>query len=359
MVKIPSGKSDTETVAHSGRAGLLLAWYERVKRPLPWRQDRDAYRIWLSEVMLQQTRVETAIPYYERFLKSFPSVDALARAGEDEVHALWSGLGYYRRARMLSRAAREVVRAGGFPRTAEGWRQLPGVGPYTAAAVVSIVFAERVVALDGNIERVLARLEAYDENPRTAAGKRFLTQAAEPWLDADRPGDSNQALMELGATICLVRSPLCRQCPIAESCVARRQGRVDDYPRRARAVRKEKRSLQAVMVRRSDRFLLFRRDSRSKLLAGTWELPWVDSDDANPSKSLAERYGGVWRVGRRIGSIRHTITRRNLVVTVSEGGLEDGDGVAEGRGARWASLAELDDLPHSSLVRKAFLAAAG
>ncbi|MCP4200409.1 MAG: A/G-specific adenine glycosylase [bacterium] len=342
----------------SGSLSSLLAWYEQVKRPLPWRQDRDAYRVWVSEVMLQQTRVETAIPYYERFLSALPTVEALARAEDDEVQALWSGLGYYRRARMLVKAARDVVRNGGFPQSAEAWQQLPGVGPYTAAAVASIVHGERVVALDGNVERVLARLEAYDGRPKSAAGRRFLTQAAEPWIDADRPGDSNQALMELGATICLPGNPRCHRCPINRSCTARRRGRVEDYPNRSRAIQKEERRLLAVMVRRRDRFLLFRRDSRTAILPGTWELPWVESDDPDPSEELAERYGGAWRVGARIASIRHTITRRNLVVTVSEGGLECASSVAEGREARWANLTELDELPHSSLVRKAILAAA-
>jgi A/G-specific adenine glycosylase len=210
MAKVPRGGSELErTATCDRRAGLLLAWYEKVKRPLPWRRDNEAYRVWLSEVMLQQTRVETAIPYYRRFLKAFPSVEALAKAGENEVQALWSGLGYYQRSRRLLRAAREVARVGDFPQTLAGWQKLPGVGPYTAAAVMSIVHGERVVALDGNIERVLSRLDAYGKNPKTAAGKRFLARVAEPWLDAVRPGDSNQALMELGATVCLPRNPRC------------------------------------------------------------------------------------------------------------------------------------------------------
>ena len=157
MANTPRGRPEEPEPRGEGQATRLLAWYERVKRPLPWREDDDPYRVWLSEVMLQQTRVETAIPYYQRFLDAFPSVSALARASEDEVQALWSGLGYYRRARMLLAAAREVVRSGGFPKTAEGWRRLPGVGPCTAAAVASSAYHEKVVALDGNLERVLAR----------------------------------------------------------------------------------------------------------------------------------------------------------------------------------------------------------
>ncbi len=359
MAKTPSARPGKRNPRGENKAALLLAWYERVKRPLPWRQSDDPYRVWLSEVMLQQTRVETAIPYYKRFLEAFPSVDSLARASEDQVLALWSGLGYYRRARMLLAAARDVVRSGGFPKTAEGWRRLPGVGRYTAAAVASIAYHEKVVALDGNLERVLARLEAYPQNPKSAAGHRFLTRAAGSWLNPERPGDSNQALMELGATVCLPRDPLCQQCPIAEWCLARRRRRVDDYPYRAPAAAKEARSLVAVCVRKGGQFLLFRRGPGSGLLAGTWELPWAENDDTSPAKALAQRYGGAWRLGKNIGTIRHTITSRNLLVAVREGEVEALGVVAEGGDARWASLAELDELPHSSLVRKAFLAATG
>ncbi len=308
--------------------------------------------------MLQQTRVETVIPYYERFLVAFPSVDALARATDDEVQARWSGLGYYRRARMLLAAAREVVRSGGFPSTARGWQRLPGVGSYTAAAVASIAYDEKVVALDGNLERVLARLEAYPLKAKSAAGRRFLTRAAEVWLDPERPGDSNQALMELGATICLPRNPICQQCPIAEWCLARSRGNVDDYPLRVPSAPMQALSLVAVCVRRGARLLLFRRDSGSELLAGTWELPWVDSDDTNPAKALTQRYGGTWRLGKCLGTIRHTITTRNLTVTIYSGVVEALGTVAESKDARWASLTELDKLPHSSLVRKTFLAVA-
>ena len=359
MAKTPSARPGTRNPRGENKAALLLAWYERVKRPLPWRQDDDPYRVWLSEVMLQQTRVETAIPYYEKFLEAFPSVEWLARASEEQVLALWSGLGYYRRARMLLAAARDVVRAGGFPETAEGWRRLPGVGPYTAAAVASIAYRENIVALDGNLERVLARLEAYSRNPKSAAGRRFLIRAAGAWLDPERPGNSNQALMELGATVCLPRDPLCQQCPIAESCLARRRRRVDDYPYRAPAAPKEARSIVAVCVRQGARLLLFRRAPGSGLLAGTWELPWAESDDPSPAEALAQRYGGTWRVGGHIGTIRHTITHRNLLVAVREGHVEALGQVAESGDARWASLAELDELPHSSLVRKVFLVAAG
>jgi len=357
MAKQPSSGATDPMAPDAQRAARLLAWYDRVKRSLPWRLNADPYRVWVSEVMLQQTRVETAIPYYERFLAAFPSVEDLAQATQDEVLAQWSGLGYYRRARSLLAGAREVVGSGGFPGTAEGWRRLPGVGPYTAAAVASIVFREKVVALDGNLERVMARLEAYSGNPKTAAGRRFLTLAADGWLDPARPGDSNQALMELGATVCLPNKPLCGECPILASCRANDEGRVDDYPSRVRAARKTSRTLSAVCVKNGVRFLLFRRDPGAGLLAGTWELPWVDEREPDSAQALSERYGGTWRLGEGIATIRHTITSHDLTIIVSSGSVEGLGSIAEHEAARWASLTDLDGLPHSSVVRKAFAAA--
>ena len=195
---------------------LLLAWYARGHRDLPWRDTRDPYRIWVSEIMLQQTRAQAVIPYYHRFLERFPSVEALAAAAEDEVLALWSGLGYYSRARNLRLAARQIVDSGGFPRSYEGIRGLPGIGDYTAAAVASIAFDLPYAVLDGNVLRVVARV-ANDAADISAARTRERFRAmAQGWLDAAiEPGHFNQALMELGATVCLPRKPLCLVCPLA------------------------------------------------------------------------------------------------------------------------------------------------
>lgn len=185
----------------------LLAWYDRIRRDLPWRRTRDPWAIWVSEVMLQQTRVETAIPYFERFLIRFPDPAALAAAPIEEVLAQWSGLGYYRRARQLHGAAREVVERGGLPRSSAELERLPGIGPYTAAAIASIAFGEPVPVLDGNVVRVAARLSAEPEDPSRAAARGRLLAVAATLLEISRPGDSNQALMELGATVCLPKSP--------------------------------------------------------------------------------------------------------------------------------------------------------
>ena len=182
-------------------AAALLKWYDAERRSLPWRATRDPYRIWISEIMLQQTRVQTVIPYYESFMTRFPTVEDLAAAPLEEVLALWSGLGYYRRARLMHEAAKRLA-ATGFPARSSALEKLPGIGPYTAAAVASMAFGEAVPVLDGNVERVLCRRLALDRDPRRSAGRRLLLAATARLLDSKRPGDSNQALMDLGATIC-------------------------------------------------------------------------------------------------------------------------------------------------------------
>ncbi|MFQ5525267.1 MAG: A/G-specific adenine glycosylase [Thermoanaerobaculia bacterium] len=348
-----SDRSSTDRFESTPRAERLLEWFDRVKRPLPWRKDRDPYRVWISEIMLQQTRVETVLPYYESFLRSFPTVQALAAASDDEVRSLWSGLGYYRRAIMLRDAARRVNESGAFPSCLDGWLDLPGVGRYTAAAVMSIVHGARVAALDGNLERVLSRIEAFEGDPKSAAGRRHLVTAARPWLDATRPGDSNQALMELGTTLCRPKRPVCGQCPIVAHCRAHELGRENELPVRRSRRRPVERQLIAVVVQEGGRFLLFRRDPDVSLLGDTWELPWVEANGSSPTRSLNARYGGRWTLGPSHGLVRHSITHRRLSVTVRSGNFEPPDEVTEGRPARWADLAGLGAIAHSSLVRKA------
>ncbi len=221
----------------SGLRRRLLRWFDRGKRDLPWRRTRDPYRIWLSEVMLQQTRVAAVLPYYERFLARFPTIGPLASAPEREVLRLWSGLGYYRRARNLHRAAKEIVSrfAGKFPSTHKEALSLCGIGGYTAAAVLSIAFGAPHAVLDGNVARVLARLGAIHGDLRAPARWRKLQEEAERLLDAKHPGDWNQAMMELGATVCTPRSPDCPGCPLAKSCRARALGLTGRIPeKRAR-----------------------------------------------------------------------------------------------------------------------------
>jgi A/G-specific adenine glycosylase len=330
----------------------LLSWYRTHQRPLPWRGERTPYEIWVSEVMLQQTRSETVAPYYGRFLERFPTVEALASASLDEVLARWSGLGYYRRARALHQAARQVVASGGgLPSTVEDLGELPGIGPYTAAAVASLAFGVAEPVLDGNVARVLARYRAVSASPRRAAGRRRLLAIARELLDADRPGDFNQALMELGARVCRPRRPDCPACPLAPECRALELGAPESFPvadARARTVR-ERRLI--VVVRQGGRLLMGRRDTRSSRLAALWELPWVEAS-GEPSTTLATRYGGRWTLGPRRGTVRHSITNRILEVEVHRGVWSAG-AVAESGALSWIEEARLAELPRSSLVGKA------
>ena len=355
----------------------LLAWFDRARRDLPWRRTSDPYRIWLSEVMLQQTRVDVVQPFYERFLERFPDVGALAAAEIDEVLALWSGLGYYRRARQLHAAARAVAAAGGFPRTVEGLLELPGIGPYTAAAVASIAFGVAAPVLDGNVERVAARLLALRGGLKTRAARDRLLEAAGALLDPGRPGDSNQALMELGATLCSPRAPKCLLCPLLPGCRAGRAGAAEAVPTpRPRRTPVRHRLAVAVVEGPAGGVLLFRRPADSPLLAGTWELPWVEVPPEAPSGeeedlaaragALAARYGGTWRLAPRQAEVRHGITFRALTVDVHRAELaHDGlkrSGLSAGRDpgsegeapeAGYFDAAGRAALPLSSLVGKA------
>jgi A/G-specific adenine glycosylase len=252
----------------------LLAWYDGAKRDLPWRRSRDPYAIWVSEVMLQQTRVDTVRERWVRFLKRFPTLESLAAADLQAVLKEWEGLGYYRRARNLKAGAEALVAAGRrtLPKTAAELAELPGVGPYTAAAVASIAFGEAQAVVDGNVERVLARWLPVETPVDAPAGKRAVAEAARALLDRERPGDANQALMELGATVCLPRSPLCLLCPWSEGCAARRAGRAEDLPKKAPRVRGPHHAIAAGIVWRDDRVLIARRRADG-LLGGLWEFP--------------------------------------------------------------------------------------
>jgi A/G-specific adenine glycosylase len=350
----------------------LLVWYDDHRRNLPWRKNTDPYRVWVSEIMLQQTRVETVIPYYESFLERFPTVELLARATQEEVLARWSGLGYYRRARQLHAAAQAVVERGGFPDTAEGLQKLPGIGAYTSAAIASIAFGQAVPVMDGNVERVTSRLLASEANPKQSAQRRRLVERAAELLDAERPGDSNQALMELGATVCTPAAPACGRCPLAVECQGLAAGDPERYPaaRQRRAPIRLFRRVALVIEtgqegpeEGEERLLLFRRSDDREVLAGTWELPSVEGPQeeflvpeerslAKSQAALAARYGGSWRLGERRGTVRHSITHRAYTLEVWTARVEASEVLAEGPEAGFFSSRQLDDLPLSSQVRK-------
>jgi len=244
----------------------LLAWYDEHARDLPWRKSRDPYRVWVSEIMLQQTRVAAVIEHYQEFLRRFPTVQKLAAAREASVLAAWSGLGYYRRARMLHAAARVVVRelGGKFPETAEEWRNLPGIGRYTSAAIASIAFGKTAAVVDGNVERVLQRIAA-----QKMSGQE-IWEAAESLLDRSRPGDFNQAMMELGAMVCTPRGPACLTCPVVELCATR--GEMEGLTKAAKQTARE---VHYALDRRNGTVFLTQRPRDARLMAGMWELPEI------------------------------------------------------------------------------------
>ena len=325
---------------HSSRVrtrirAALLRWYDRNKRDLPWRKTRDPYAIWVSENMLQQTQVATVLPYYRRFMEAFPSVEALDRASLDAVRSVWSGLGYYRRATNLKQAARLLVsRHGGrLPADYQRLLGLPGVGRYTAGAIMSIAFDQRYPAPDGNVRRVYARLFGLTDP------KRIETRADE-MVSRSRPGDFNQAVMELGATVCLPAGPLCERCPLAYWCHARASGAFD-VPRRqpmhAKAVR-----WPLVFVESRSRVLLHRRPD-SGLLAGLWELP---TPDTLPEGLAAE----TLRVSEPVAVLRHAITDKRITAPVYV--LQRRIPV-RGHAWRWVDLEDLSSHPLSSLSTKA------
>jgi A/G-specific adenine glycosylase len=281
----------------------LLRWYRRHHRQLPWRDTHDPYRIWVSEIMLQQTRVETVLPYYARWLRAFPTVRALARAKSDRVLKLWEGLGYYSRARNLHRAAQTVVRdhGGKLPRTAETLRQLPGIGRYTAGAIASIAFGERTPLVDGNVARVFARIFAITDNVKAPRTLEALWQLAEELIPDRNPGDFNQALMELGALLCTPANPQCEICPMRRVCIARTRGLIDQLPNRGRPQAAERVVVNAALVRRNGSLLMQRRPERG-LLAGMWELP-----------TLGHRR---FRKGKQLLELCHTITNRRITLRI-------------------------------------------
>ncbi len=251
----------------------LLAWYAACRRDLPWRASREPYPVWVSEVMLQQTRVEAVIPYFHRFMAALPTVEALSNAPEEQLLKLWEGLGYYSRVRNMRKAAQRIVALGGFPRTARELKALSGFGEYTSGAVASIAFGERVPAVDGNVMRVYARMARVGESIKLPSVKK----ACAGWVMAEMPQDAdpgifNQALMELGATVCTPRGPKCAACPVRARCAARANGEEEDYPVKEAQTAKAQEEFDVYLIVRDGRALVRRRPARG-LLAGLWEFP--------------------------------------------------------------------------------------
>jgi len=334
----------------------LLAWYDTNRRDLPWRATRDPYAVWVSEVMLQQTQVSRVVDYWPRFLERFPTVAALAQAAPDDVLGLWSGLGYYRRARLLHEAAREVVDScgGTVPSSAAELRELPGMGEYTAAAVASIAFGEAVPVIDANVARVLARVLAIEGDVTRGDGRRALREDAARLLDRDRPGDYNQAVMELGALVCTPASPHCEPCPVAAHCRAVSIGDPTAFPKAAAAPRTVALFETAAVIVSGGRVLLERGSGRG-WWEGLWTLPRVpleegDDPEAAVREVLAARHSVALQspdgpldgpLEERYSVTNHRVTM--LVYTLAHGGR---DSAARGAddSSRWFTSQELAEI---------------
>ncbi len=295
----------------------LLAWFEREARTLPWRQEpRDPYHVLVSELMLQQTQVGRVAVRFGEFLAHFPDLEALAAADEAEVVAAWSGLGYYRRARLLHRAARAATAAGGLPRSRGDLERLPGVGPYTAAAIASLAFGIAAPVLDGNVLRVASRVLALESDPRTVAGRKLILAWVQEGMDGRPPGKVNEALMELGALVCRPRDPVCGVCPLAGDCAARSQGRPAAFPRPRRTRAPEDlRWVAACAVDPEGRWLL-RRVDHGPILRGLWLPPFTDLATDEAAEPAARRLLPLEDLpaGTPMQPVRHNITHRRIEV---------------------------------------------
>ena len=313
---------------------LLLAWYDQHGRDLPWRRTRDPYRIWLSEIMLQQTSVVAVIPYYNRFLARFPDVTTLADADPEAVLELWSGLGYYSRARNLHQAAQQVAgeMGGLFPETVEALRKLPGIGRSTAGAIVSIAYDRPAPILDGNVRRVLARLMALDDPPREKEAEKRLWSWAEALTPESRPHDYAQAIMDLGATLCLPRKPLCPECPLTAMCLAHQTGRENELPRTGSKKTVAMRHQVILMLRRGPD-LLVRRRPPVGLLGGMWEFPcremMVGGEREDELGSLLAEHE-IPAAPEWLGTIQHLYSHFRLQADVYLAGLPPESEIAEG-----------------------------
>ncbi len=351
-----AGARRKKSKADDSPAAALLAWYDRHRRRLPWRalpgERSDPYRVWLSEIMLQQTTVKAVGPYFEKFVTRWPDVEALARASLDDVLRMWAGLGYYSRARNLHACALAVLHeaGGAFPNSEAELRALPGVGPYTAAAIAAIAFDVRTMPVDGNIERVVSRLFAVEEALPKA--KPRIQELAQTLLGPDRAGDSAQALMDLGATICTPKKPACSLCPINDRCLAFARGDQETFPRKAPKKSGELRSGAAFVVTRGDEVLLRARPEKG-LLGGMTEAPtsdWRAGQDATDALKQAPVISGIARWHRKAGVVTHVFTHFPLELVVYVADVPQRTRAP--KGARWVKIAALADEALPNVMRK-------
>ena len=359
----PKRKSPENETTGTDRPARLLAWYDRHRRKLPWRaaagEQSDPYRVWLSEIMLQQTTVRAVGPYFEKFVGRWPDVTALGRAALDDVLRMWAGLGYYSRARNLHACAVAVLRdhGGVFPDTEEGLRALPGSGPYTASAIAAIAFGRRTMPVDGNIERVVSRLFAIEESlpqakPRIKELSATLLGPSRADDAETRAGDSAQALMDLGASICSPKKPACALCPFSEDCVARKRGDQETFPRKAPKKTGTLRRGAAFVVTRGDELLVRSRPEKG-LLGGMTEVTgsdWLAAQDDDAALAQAPKLSGMTQWHRKLGVVSHVFTHFPLELVVYTAQVPAGTHAP--KGMHFVAVATLADEALPNLMRK-------
>ena len=310
--------------------GALFDWYDAEKRDLPWRQTRDPYPIWVSEIMLQQTQVQTVIPYYRRWMRAFPTLRRLAKAPEEKVLKLWEGLGYYSRARNLRKAAQKIQRdfGGVVPEDYQDMLSLPGIGKYTAGAILSIAHNQPLPVLDGNVKRVLSRLFALKENGASGASEKRLWKIAEDFLPDARPGDFNQAVMELGATVCLPKNPTCLLCPVKNFCAAKKSGDPEKFPPPKPRAPSKKIEVSAAVLQRGKKVFIQQRPHEG-LMGGLWEFPGGKrKKNETPEdcliREIQEELGIDIDISEKLMVIKHSYTKFRVTLHVFRVRLETG-----------------------------------
>jgi A/G-specific adenine glycosylase len=358
-VRCPAPSSREQGATNRRLRRNLLGWFDRHQRDLPWRRDRDPYRIWVSEAMLQQTQVATVLRYYEPFLQAFPTLGDLARANQQDVLRVWQGLGYYRRARDLHAAARRLVNEhqGDIPDDPAVFGDLPGVGRYMLGAVLSQAYDRRLPIVDANIERVLCRLFGQLEDPRRGAGRRWVWDTAAALLPVRRAGDFNQALMELGALVCTSAKPKCAVCPLRDACMARRQGLQEKLPALAAPPCTVHVPEVAVVVRRADRVLLVQRPERGRW-AEMWEFPRsallpAESHEAAAHRILQELVGIEAELTDELITVRHTVTNHRITLVCFEARYRRRTFRSDYyRQGRWIKVKDVSEFPLATPQRK-------